>query len=297
MSWHALAVLLTIPAAAQLLMLRHVARGRKKYNAATVNAVSIMVLYIFGLLVLPLINDTPSLAEAVGNSGWLLLGAVAFIASSIFMYRALEHLAVSIFSILQTMATLFTIVLAVPLLHESFRHYQWVGAAALMVTIWATLYLAHREDSHLEKSANWKKGVGYCVLSSLFLAVAVTNEKHMLSTVSTSTYLIYEWGAQVIIAFAAAFWLGGQKSFLQLYRNQPAFTWILGSGIMRALTAILFIIAQVDSNNIALVSVIANFKIIIIAVFGAFILKERKFFLHKMTTAALALGSLALILH
>lgn len=295
MNGQSLAVLSTVPAAFQLLMMRHVARGRRKYNAAVMNAISLVTFYLIALLCLPLLG-TPNFADARAHVGLLLLNGVLFTGTVIFMWKGLEHLAAGVFSILNTVATLFTIALAVPLLHESFRHYQWVGAAILMITIWATLFLANREDPHLEKTAHWKVGVAYCMASSLCVAAAWTNEKHLLSLMSPSTYAVYEWGTQLAVAVVTAVWLGGRRGFRDIVRSRTVCAWVVGSGVMRAVSAVLFILAQVYSNNIALVSVISNFKIIIIAIIGALALGERKFLAHKLATAAMAIGGLTLLI-
>lgn len=49
MNWQVLSVLTTLPAAAQLLMLRHVARGRKKFGAATINLITQLEMFFWGL--------------------------------------------------------------------------------------------------------------------------------------------------------------------------------------------------------------------------------------------------------
>lgn len=84
----------------------------------------------------------------VGLKLWLLMAseAVLWALASIFVYRALEHLSASIVSILQTMSTLLSLILAYLVLHQTVRHMQLLGAIVLMITVWTTLWLASQED-------------------------------------------------------------------------------------------------------------------------------------------------------
>ncbi|HET6924763.1 MAG TPA: EamA family transporter [Candidatus Saccharimonadales bacterium] len=295
MNWQTLAILQTIPAAAQVLMWRHIARGKRKFKAATINALTLLELWVCATVLAVCLGGI-HLAQIRPYVGLMLLSGLAYAASTIFMYKSLEHLAAGIFSILQTSVTLFTIVLSFTFLHTTFRGSQWVGAAVLMLTIWTTLWLASKENKHLEKAAKWQTGVGYCLASALTLAIGLTMEKYMLSHVGTATYLVFGNGLQLVGAVVIAVAIDRGQGLTQLKKNKNVMSWLLGSGIMRGLAGVLFILAQVGSNNVALVSVIANFKIIIIAIFGALILREHKYFFHKLTTASLAVVGLALTL-
>jgi len=66
-------------------------------------------------------------------------------------------------------------------------------------------------------------------------------------------------------------------------------------GVLRAATGIFFILALVKSNNVSLVTVVANFRIIIVAVLAGWLLGERQFYYKKLAAAAVSVIALSII--
>jgi len=86
-----------------------------------------------------------------------------------------------------------------------------------------------------------------------------------------------------------------RKKFKLLFKPAVFKITFLG-GITRGLSGALFILALVKSNNVALMTVITNLKLIIIVLLGAWLLSEKQKLTEKLTAAFLALAGLSIIL-
>jgi uncharacterized membrane protein len=81
----------------------------------------------------------------------------------------------------------------------------------------------------------------------------------------------------------------------RLIKNKAVMSLNLFSGSLRSISAILFVLALVRSNNVAVVGVIENFKLVIIIMLAALILKERDRLRQKFIAAGGAICGLAII--
>jgi drug/metabolite transporter (DMT)-like permease len=292
MPWQLFAILQPFPNAAQVIILRHLARDRQKTNAAVLNFGLFLIQYACGLVCLPFFG-TPNLHAAIEYTGWLLFIAVAFGFANVLVYKALENLSASSFAILATSVSLFTLVTARIFLHESFTAQEGIGSTLLLLAMCRTLWLARHEERQF-KNSNWKLGIFFTLLFSICGAIAITTEKYCLNHMSIANYITFGWGLQVPVSLAIALLLGRnqikQLTRLRILRYGSA------AGIMRGLAGILMLSAEAACSNVGLVNTITNSRIILVVLFGMVILKEHKFFWQKLALAALAALALSIII-
>jgi drug/metabolite transporter (DMT)-like permease len=258
-----------------------------------VNAGMYSYLYVIGLLALPFLE--PLNAQAFSRYWlWFLGGGICFALGNIFGYKVVTHLDAGISAVLGTIGTLFTIALAALVLHEELSPRQAVGGFIILAAICYVLTVARQPGKHRMHRKSWLVGLGFSLLASIFYTLAIVNEKFLLSKSSASTYLLFGWGAQLLTAYALA--LMFQRSKFRLILRPSIFKLTFLGGITRGLSGLLFILALVKSNNVALMTVVTNLKLIIIVLLGAWLLNEKQKITEKLTAAFLALAGLSIIL-
>jgi drug/metabolite transporter (DMT)-like permease len=136
-------------------------------------------------------------------------------------------------------------------------------------------------------------GAAYALLASILYSIAAVNEKSLLSHVSPGSYIVFGWGWQALTAVSAVALLN-PTSLKVLFKPYVA-GWALSLGLIRATSGLCFMYSLVKSNNVGLVTVVSNFKLIIIILLGAWILNERKKIQQKMIAAAGATTALILL--
>lgn len=291
MSWQVLMLAHTLLTAASILFLRSLAKQKQMANASfAVNAATYTAQYAVGLL----------LVLCLGNVQWnvhreflvrLAFGGLGFALYNICTYKLLTYLDAATSSILGTFKVLFTIMLAAFFLQEDLHGLQIVGAIVLMTAIIYTLMLA--KDTDEKTHANrWIPGVAFAIIGSLIFALANTNEKYLLGYMNISTYLFFGWGWQFLISLGLGL---TQYKKIKLLKTPKRLTKIMMVALTTALAGYLFILSAVKSDNIALVTVVGNFKLIVVAVLSAWLLKERQKLKEKIIATLTATAGLALI--
>ena len=262
-------------------------------NALAINAGMFVFVYLMRMLLLPFL---PPANESVlwQYLPWFVLGGLAFTLSNVFYYKVLTHLDAGISGILGTLGVLFTIILAALVLHEDLNSSQAIGSFILLASVCYVLAIARQPGKHHKQSRSWLIGLGFALAGGVFFAIALVNENYLLKHMSVSSYMAFGWAWQVIIAVLVAVLF--QRKGLRLLKKPGILKLTIVGGGLRGLSGYLFVLSQIKSHNVALITVASNIKLIFITLLAAWLLKERQKLLEKLTAAFLALAGLAVIL-
>lgn len=293
-SWQVLILLHAFFSALQALQFRAIARDKKaKHAGLAVNAISFSTLYVCGLFILPIIGGV-ELAEFIDNFMLFITASLLFVFSLYLMYKAFTHLESATVSVLGTSSALFTVVIAGIFYGERLSVNQLIGISIVVPTIYYVLSLARKHHRLLNfKDLNWLHGFLYVIASSFCLSLAHVFEKDILQQASVGSYIAFGWFLQAVFAWALYLFFGrhAKKIFTQTKTVRSA----MQLGAVRAATGFFFILALNISNNVSLVAVVANFRIIIVALLAGWILGERQFYYKKLAAAAVSVVGLSII--
>lgn len=294
MNWQALILLHALFSALQALQFRAIARAKPTRHAAlAVNAVAFSALYVCGLIISPLLGHA-SLDEFRGAWQMYLATGGLFVMALYFMYKAFVHLESATASVLGTSSALFVVVLANFFYGEQLSPPQVLGIAILLPCLWYVLMLAKRKHKFLDfHNQSWLKGTVFMLGSSLFLAFAHILEKEILQTSSVATYIVYGWLLQLIWAWLLYLIFGQHAK--KIFKSHKIMRSALQLGVFRAATGFFFVMALVKSDSVSLVTVIANFRIVLVAVLAGWLLGEREFYYKKLAAAAVSVLALSII--
>lgn len=293
-SWQVLILLHAFFSALQALQFRAIARDKKsKHAALAVNAIAFSALYVCGLLVLPVIGGVDFRSF---QTNWIMFVTAAslFVLALYLMYKAFTHLESATASVLGTSSALFTVIMASILFGERLTIVQIIGIAILLPCIWYVLLLARSHHKLINfKDSSWIHGFWFMIASSLCLAMAHIIEKSILQESSVGTYIAFGWFFQALIAWIFYYFFG--RHARNVFRNYKTVRSSIQLGVVRALTGYFFVLALAKSNNVSLVTVVGNFRIIIVALLAGWLLGERKFYYKKLAAAAISVLALSII--
>ncbi len=295
MNWQGLVLLHATFSALQALQYRAIARAKPTRHAAlAINAIAYTALYVCSLIILPLLGEV-SFEDFKSQAIMYLTTSVLFVMALYFMYKGMVHLESATASVLGTSSALFVVILANFFFGEQLSLMQVLGISILVPCLWYVLTLAKKHRKFLDfRDESWVKGAIFILSSSLFLAFAHILEKEILHNTSLATYVAYGWLMQLIIAWLLYFIFGRHAK--KIFKSHKIIRSALQLGALRAAAGLFFVMALIKSDSVSLVSIIANFRIIIVAVLAGWILKERQFYYKKLAAATISLISLSIIL-
>lgn len=280
----------------QALQYRAIARAKMTRHAAlAVNAVAYVALYVAGLIVLPLVGGVDK-TEFFEHWQMYVASSALFVMALYFMYKALVHLESATASVLGTSSALFVVIMANFFFDEHLTNTQIIGIALLVPCLWYVVGLARRSLKLFDlKSvdASWVHGFIFMISSSFFLALAHILEKEILQTSSLGSYIAFGWLLQLVFAWLLYFFFGQHAK--KIFRSNKVIRSSLQLGLFRAAAGFFFVTALIKSDSVTLVTVIANFRIIIVAVLAGWLLNERRFYYRKLAAAAVSVLALSII--
>lgn len=296
MSWQALVLLHAFFSAFQALQFRAIARAKAtRHSALAVNAIAYVALYVCGLIILPLIGGV-QLSDFTSSWQMYIAAAALFVMALYFMYKAMVHLESATVSVLGTSSALFVVILANFFFDEHLTNSQILGIAILVPCLWYVLSLAKKRHSLLDfkqLDTSWLKGFVFVMSSSFFLALAHILEKEILTSSSLGSYIAFGWLLQLIFAWVLYFGFGRHAK--KVFKSNKIIRSALQLGLLRAATGFFFVTALIKSDSVSLVTIVANFRIIIVAVLAGWVLGERKFYYQKLAAAAVSVIALSII--
>lgn len=292
MSWQTWILGQTVLSAFATLVTRILARDKRTANAGiAIPAVSMSIIYLCGLVAVPWLGHINP--GVIDHYGWRFLGGgLAFALSNIFAYYLFKYLDASVGSILGSMNAIFAVIGASVFLHEELTDLQIVGASFLLMSI---IYgsLATRHLKNATSHRNLLLGAAAAIATSVFYAIAMVNEKWLLGKMGIGDYVVFGWGGQLIVALAVAIILQPKAFRLMKYRKTALL--VGGLGLFRGVSGVAMVESEVKSNNVGLMSVISNFRLIVIVLLGIWLLRERQKIPQKLLASAAAVVALTLM--
>jgi drug/metabolite transporter (DMT)-like permease len=222
------------------------------------------------------------------NLFFLLGGSLIWPISNIIAFDGNKKVDVGIFTIISNLSPVFTLLIALPFLHENLTVPQFCGIGLLILS--GVLAAASQFNKSSLVSAN---GVLICLLSALVLGVATAYERFMLNRVDFGAYLIYGWGAQ--IGWSCILAHKELKKLPQLFSKavgarQTLISW----GSTKALGSVTFILA-LKISSASVISAASDFLSVAVIIAAYFYLKERKHIIYKALAVAVGVAGLLFI--
>jgi drug/metabolite transporter (DMT)-like permease len=292
MDWQIAIFLQTILVALSFICLRVLTRNKRYAGASfAVNAGLFVSQYVVMLALVPLFGHVN--AAVVAEYWWrFMLGGLAFVLTNVCAYKTLVYFDVAIANIVATVNAIFAVIGAIVFLSENLSLQQVLGAIVLLLAIAYGLLATHATHKKSVRRSVWL-GTMYAVLGGLCFAFAAVNEKSLLGRMSIGSYLVCGVGGQCLMAVLAAIALQPQN--LKLLLKSHVATWSVLSGVFRGLGGTCFIVAEVKSNNVGLVSVLANFRLMIVILLGAWLLREHNHLRQKVAAATASIAGIAIM--
>lgn len=263
-----------------------------QYRGASmqIQALIMSVMYLFGLSFLLLYHDQLRLADGLRYWPYFALSGFSFVASYGLTHWAYEYVDTAIGTLFGIMNIGSVVVVSTLVIHEGLTLRQYAGAAILLVAIWVML------STHVSKRMHgrWLHAFLLSVAAAVCYGVAVTSEKYLLDRTGLSTYLVFGWGAEWLLACTLALFIGRRK--LKLFQYRYFLQEGMVSGIFRTGAAFLFIIALVSSNNSSVVAVWSGLRVLLAALLGIVLLHERHYIKRKVEASLLALLAVGFLL-
>lgn len=294
MGWEVLILLHALFSALSALQARGIARLKRAREAALfVNAITFASLFVAGVLLLPFIGGVDfNLAKQYHL--YLIASAVFFNFGLFYLYRALVYLESATAAVLATSSALFTLLFARFVFNEQLSATQLAGTAVLIPCIAYVLALARSRQKFVDfKDLPWIKGALYILVSSLSMALGHIMEKVLITEIGIGNFVAFGWLLQAAVGIGLFVFFGNKSK--KITRDRFIISNAVSVGVLRVGAALLFLYALKASDNLSIMMVVANFRIIIVAVLAGWLLGERRFYYKKLAAAALSLVGLSII--
>jgi len=222
-----------------------------------------------------------------------VIAGVCFAVANTLGYVVLQYVDAAIGSLLATFNIVTSVVFATLIINEGLTVRQLIGGFVLLSSMYLVLSLRFSEYRH---NRLWL-GLALSLAASAFYGVAMTSEKYLLNHVSLQTYLTFGWGFQCIGMLAVAVLLGkAVRADFGLLKSKSFWRWAAPASALRVTGGFVFVISLKLANNLSLISALTGFKVLLAAVFAAYLLGEREFLARKYEAALLAVGGIAIML-
>jgi drug/metabolite transporter (DMT)-like permease len=284
MSWQLLIILFLILGTASYIIRRYLATTLDKYNRLINGFFFIAVLYPLGLIVASFSN--PNLAIGWQNLLFLLIGSGVFPLFGILSFRASKDVDAGLYTILNNITPIVTIIAATVLLNENLSPQQQLGAAIVISSTF--LVTLPRLKYRSRSKAN---GIVIAIISVVLLGLALVYERWMLTRIDFGAYLVFGWGAQTIWMLAIAW---PNRKDIKILKNRQNLLPILGYGLTNAFKGLCFVGALKLSGNASVVAASTSFMSVLVIIAAYFTLKETEWLWFKI--AAAIIGTIGLII-
>jgi drug/metabolite transporter (DMT)-like permease len=292
MSWQALVLLSTFFLAFSMIFLRLIGRSREYSKAGfVVNAGAFVFLWLTGLALLPQLGHVDS--QVLSDYFWRFVGGgILFALTNVATYKSMTYVDAATGTIFNTLNALFGVIGAALTLNENLSAWQAIGGALLLLAVvYSTLALRSKKAKLSRRNLFY--GLGFALIAGVLYGAAITNEKWLLEQMSSGSYVVYGWGWQCLASVGVAVLLQFRK--MKLLKDIRLLKLVAPLGIVKGVAGAAFVLSEIRSNNVALVTAISNFKIIIVVVLGVWLLKERQKLWQKTVGAVAALAGLTVM--
>jgi drug/metabolite transporter (DMT)-like permease len=259
----------------------------------------------FNLIVYMTIAATGWLVASVGYGGkvdmlvfgqfpwFFIIAGLCFAATNILSYIVFEHVDAAVGTLLSVLNVISAVILSSILIKESLTLVQLFGGLIIIVSMLMVLTIRLSRNKH----DRLVYAVALSILASIFFAVAITIEKHLLNNMSLGSYLVFGWSAQ-LIGVGVVFFIASRfiNTRTELLSSISFIRFAFPAAIIRTFSGLLFIISLIAADNLALISVWSGLKVVIAAVLAIYLLKEKDHINRKLKAAVLAAIGIALLL-
>lgn len=285
MHWQILATSYLVLGTAAYLLRRNLAQNLTRHNGLINGFFFLVILYPLGLIIAAF--SSPNLHIGWLNFAFLMTGSLLFPAVNILAFNANKHIDAGLYTIINNITPIITIVVAALLLNEHLTTEQLIGAVIIISSAFlATLPRLRKNGEHSSS------GVLLAIASVSILGVAIVFERWMLGRVDFGAYLVYGWGAQ---ALWMAIYAWPDRKSLHILKVGKNFRPILGYGLANAFKGVCFVGALKLSGSASLVSAFTSFLAVTVVISAYFILKERDHLWLKVGSAALGTAGLLIL--
>lgn len=200
--------------------------------------------------------------------GLTLICGVFGAGSYIFSYVAQKHVEAGITSLVSNIYTPITIILATIFLNEKLTLIQIFGTVLLLVGIVIV------SKKHKIGRFKFDKYFLLMMASGASLAVLLVAERAMMKITGFTAGVMFSWWATCLCIGV----------IVLLTKNRSVYTKkdIAITGILRFLQNVSWVILVFTVGNLSLVSSVTTFKVVLMFIAGALILKERMIYQEKL---------------
>lgn len=293
MNWQELILLGTVFNALAMVTLRVLARDKQTASANFVISAGFYVaIYISMLVLLPWFGAVQP--NVLREYWWRFIGGgLAFALTNAFTYMTLVYFDVAVANIAGTVNAIFAVIGSAYFLGEDLSPRQFIGAVILLPAIAYGILATHVSKKKSVKRSV-KLGVLYALLAGITYAIAMVNEKSLLGHMSAASYMVFGTGGQLVMMVLSAVVLQWRQLYLLLKPRVAG--WSMLTGVFRGLGGVCVILTEVKSNNLAVAAVISSFRLVVVILLGAWLLKEYQHLKQKFVAATLAMLGLAVML-
>lgn len=270
---------------AAYLLRRSLAKRISEHNKLINGFFFLCVLYPLGLIVAAF--TSPNLNVGWLNLFFLLVGSGMFPLIMVMAFRASKDIDAGLYTILNNITPIITIVAASLLIHETLNGRQMVGAAVIISS--AFLATLPRLNHHRKNSST---GLLFALASVSLLGLAIVYERWMLTRVDYGAYLILGWGAQTLWMVAMAW---PERQYIHLLKTKDNLNKVLGYGLTNAFKGLAFVSALRVSGNASLVGAFSSFMAVLVVISAYFVLKENEYLGIKAASAVVGAGGLIIL--
>ena len=219
----------------------------------------------------------------------LLVGSLIYPTYFLISFQANRNVDAGIFTIINNLSPLFTLIIALPFLHESLRAFQYVGGGLLILSGILVAYPQLKKTNRIGVS-----GIITCISAAAVLGFAVAYERFMLNRVDFGTYIVIGWRAQVVwsLLFASK---ELKKISLLFNKNSGVRNILIAWGSVSALRSVAFVTSLKTSGSAALISAASDFLSVAVVIAAYFFLKERENMIYKISAVIIGVIGLLLI--
>ena len=218
------------------------------------------------------------------------LAGLLFALGNIAAFKANTKVEASQFAIITRFRVVVIVAASWLLLGDTLTPLQFLGACIVFGSSLSAVLLTR------QKKRKSKVGIYtvIAVLSAVFMGLAITSEKYILSSVNLATYVVIGWGLQ---AFFMTLLANRQLARVPALIKDGSIKTILLLGGLRTVAGFCFINALQLSDNASLIGSIAALQVILVVIGGYIFLNEKKYGVQKFVAASAAFIGVILLVN
>ena len=270
----------------QRVLMRGKVSGSYSYTAVTQLLSAFVVL---GFAIILGRTSFPSIEVILSNRLYIFIifSAILYALNGAFVFKALQSVEISKFTILYTLRAVVTIIVATIFLNEGLTLIQLIGAGCIL---FAVIYV---NSKSLKDLFIFNRGEIYALMAALSFGTATVSDKYLIAWFDYVPYLFIDFLLPALILFAVRPKVVSEVG--TLIKQKLASKLILFSALY-AIAALSFFGALSMANNASLVSSVGQSGTILTVILGIVLLKERDQLGKKLLAGAISFIGLVLLI-